>query len=123
LTFFKYLLIGIVNSIVAYLLIFGFMLLGIGPEVSNFVGYFFGIVVSYVLNKQFNFKSKNRHMDDLPKFLASMAVAYLLNLAALVTLYRGWGVNPYVSQIAAGAVYLLVGYSLSRVWVFRVRTR
>ena len=95
------------------------MLLRISPEGSNFMGYFLGISVSYVLNKQFNFKSKIPHRDELPKFLASMGIAYLLNLATLVILYRWLGVNPYISQLAAGVVYVLIGFGLSRVWVFK----
>lgn len=120
-TFIKYILIGLVNTAVGYSLIFGFMLFKFSPEISNFFGYLFGIQVSYILNKKFNFKSNNRHSNDLPRFLISMAVAYILNLAMLVILYRLLGLNPYVSQFVSGVVYIMVGFCLSRFWVFRVK--
>lgn len=117
--FVLYLLIGTVNSIVGYILIFTFMLFGIPAEISNFLGYMITLFISYGLNRQFSFKSENSHINDLPKFVISMAVSYIANLLTLVVLYRIFDINVYASQILAGGVYTMSGYMLSKFWVFR----
>jgi len=114
-----YVLIGVFNSIFGYLLIFVFMYLGAIAELANFIGYFIGFFVSYYLNKKFNFKSSNEHKKDLPKFLISMGSAYVVNLVMLFVSFRIFEINVYLSQIIAGVFYILVGYLMSKFWVFR----
>lgn len=120
-SFVKYGVIGLVNTIIGYGLIFTFMYLGILAEISNFLGYFVGFFVSYSLNKKYNFKSQNSHKRDLPKFLISMSIAYIFNLLTLIACYRFFGLNSYLSQIIAGAIYTLSGYILSKIWVFNYK--
>ncbi len=117
-TFIKYATIGLFNTFIGYGIIFILFYFGIFPELSNFIGYFIGFFVSYFLNKKYNFKSKNEHKKDFPKFILSMIIAYLLNLLILIICYRFLGMNVYLSQILAGFVYMIVGYFLSKIWVF-----
>lgn len=116
----KYALIGIVNTGIGYGLTFYMFYIGILPELSNFVGYFVGFFVSYFLNKRYNFKSENSHKKDLPKFLISMGLAYIINLIVLSILFRVLEINVYFSQVLAGISYILVGYLMSKYWVFKV---
>lgn len=118
-TFLKYGLIGIFNTLVGYGLTFYLFYVGIVPEIANFLGYFIGFFVSYFLNRKFNFKSNNEHKKDLPKFIASMGSAYVVNLVMLFLCYRIFEINVYLSQIVAGVFYILVGYLMSKFWVFR----
>lgn len=118
-TFLKYGLIGIFNTLVGYGLTFYLFYINIIPELANFFGYFFGFFVSYFLNKRYNFKSKNSHKRDMPRFILSMLIAYSVNLLILSILYRFFEVNVYASQIVAGVFYVLVGYWLSKIWAFK----
>lgn len=117
--FVLYFMIGMINTLAGYVIIFSFMYLGIMAEVSNFIGYLLGFFVSYFLNKRYNFKSVNSHKKDLPKFATSMGLAYIANLATLSVLFRAFGVNVYIAQIVAGIIYVMCGYALSKVWVFK----
>lgn len=117
--FIKYALIGVVNTSVGFGVIFLLMYLSVVAEISNLIGYIVGFFVSYTLNRSYNFKSRNRHREDFPKFLVSMAIAYILNLLTLVILYRVLEFNPYFAQILAGVIYTLSGYTLSKYWVFK----
>lgn len=119
-TLLRYGLIGVGNTFVGFGLIFFLMYLGMVAEISNAIGYVVGIFLSYFLNRNLNFKSGNRHAEDLPRFLVSMAVAYVCNLLVLVLFHRYLKFNAYFSQIVAGVVYTLVGYILSKCWVFKV---
>jgi len=118
-TFIKYISVGIVNTLFGYGVIFLCLYIGITAEISNFFGYVVGFFISYLLNKKYSFKSKARYYKDLPKFFIGMAIAYVSNFIVLILLYRLLEVNKYTSQICAGIVYTLVGYVLSKFWIFR----
>lgn len=118
-TFIKYGIIGVFNTFIGYGLTFYLFYINILPELANFVGYFVGFFASYFLNKRFNFKSTNSHKKEMPKFILSMAIAYGVNLVIFLISYRYFNINIYISQIIAGIVYVLVGYIMSKIWVFK----
>ncbi|MEM3845541.1 MAG: GtrA family protein [Candidatus Parvarchaeota archaeon] len=117
--FSKYLLVGLMNTIVGYGIIFSLMYVGVSPEVSNIIGYAIGITVSYVLNKIYTFKSKAHPKKEFPKFVASLLAAYGLNFVTLVICVRILHINAYVSQIISGAVYTLSGFVFVRYFAFK----
>jgi putative flippase GtrA len=118
-TFIKYGLIGVVNTLFGYGIIFIFIYFGVIAEISNFLGYLLGLFLSYYLNKRYNFKSNRGHTEDLPRFILGMGIAYLLNLFTMVIAYRLLSIDIYISQIIAGVVYTLSGYVISKIWIFK----
>jgi putative flippase GtrA len=115
----KYLLVGIINTIVGYGIIFFLMFVGVSPEVSNIVGYAVGISVSYVLNKIYTFQSKAHPKKEFPKFVLSLLASYTLNFLTLVLCIHILKINPYISQIISGAVYTLSGFVFLKYFAFR----
>ena len=120
---YKYLTIGVFNTLVWYIFIFTLMNVGFSPELSNFIGYSSLLLVSYILNKKFNFKSKKDHSEELPKFVVSMLIAYSLNLISLMFFIHVVTIDQYLSQILSGIVYTGSGYILSKIWVFSVKKK
>ncbi len=120
--FLIYLVIGLLNSGIGYIVILYFTYAGVVAEISNLLGYLLGVVFSYILNKKYNFKSKREHRKELPKFMFSMFISYLVNLIVLVFGYRVFGINVYIAQILAGISYTVTGYTLSKFFVFQERT-
>lgn len=119
--FLFYLLLGVVNSVIGYVVIFSLVFFGLLPEFANLTGYCVGFFLSYLLNKKYNFKITYPHRQELPRFLISMIAAYLVNLFVLMVSYRYCGVNIYIAQIIAGVFYVLVGYLMSKYFVFKGR--
>lgn len=117
--FLKYGIIGVFNTLVGYGLTFYLFYIDVFPELANLLGYVVGFFVSYYLNKKFNFKSQNSHGNDLPKFITSMSIAYIVNLIVFMSLSRIFGLNLYIAQIIAGIFYIGVGYFMSKKWVFK----
>jgi putative flippase GtrA len=115
----KYLLVGIINTIVGYGIIFFLMFLGVSPEISNIVGYAVGISVSYVLNKIYTFQSKAHPKKEFPKFVLSLLASYTLNFLTLVLCIHILKINPYISQIISGAVYTVSGFVFLKYFAFR----
>lgn len=112
-------LVGVVNTFVCWVVMFSLMYFGAIPEIANVFGYIVGFLNSYLLNKKFTFKSNNSHKQDFIRFGVAMGIAYVANFLALLLLYRGMGVNEYISQILATIVYTIVGYLISRFWAFK----
>ncbi len=118
-SFIKYLLVGVINTIVGLGIIFTLMYCRFTPEIANIIGYSVGIIVSYILNKYFTFHSNNSHKKDFFRFVIAMGIAYVINLIVLSVSYRYFGINKYISQIIAGICYTISGYVLNKFYTFR----
>ena len=115
----KYLLVGIINTIVGYGIIFFLMFASISPEISNIIGYVIVILVSYALNKIYTFQSKAHPKKEFPKFVLSLLASYTLNFLTLILCIHIFKINPYISQIISGAVYTISGFVFLKYFAFR----
>jgi putative flippase GtrA len=117
--FLKYLLVGIINTIVGYVIIFSLMFVAVPPEISNIIGYIMGVIVCYTLNKIYTFQSKDHPKREFPKFVLSLLTSYGLNFLTLILCIHIFKVNPYISQIISGAVYTISGFVFLKYFAFR----
>lgn len=116
----KFLLAGLFNMLLGWSLISLFIFLGNGPYLSNAISYGIGFIVSFILNKHYVFSSSGKRIEEVIKFLFSIAIAYSLNLVALHMLIQ-LSVNIYYGQLLAALVYSGSMYLLSRLWIFAIR--
>jgi putative flippase GtrA len=118
--FTRFLAVGVINTICGYAVIFACMYLAMmTPETSNAAGYAVGLVVSYVLNRNFTFKSKQSRCSEIIRFLSVFAVAYVTNFAVLLILIHKINMHKGVSQILAGGFYIVVSFIMNKYYVFR----
>lgn len=115
----RFFTVGALNTVVGFGTIFLLMYVGMSVVVSNFIGYIIGITVSFFLNKKFTFRSNTNPLKEIPKFLLSLFISYLLNLMVVLTCVEILAINPYLSQILGGVAYTLSGYVLMRNFVFK----
>lgn len=115
----RFALVGVVNTLVGLAVIFGLMFFfGIGPGVANALGYAIGLLISFVLNRLWTFKSRRSIKDVLPKYLAVAVLSFFLNLSIVLGASSGLGVNPYVSQVMGIASYTIFMFCGCRWFVF-----
>lgn len=120
LQFVKFVLVGIVNTGVGYGVIFGCMYLAnMPPELSNLIGYMFGLLVSYTLHRNYTFGSTGLHRKEFVRFVFTFLVAYVANLLVLIFLVRIIFISPFLAQFISGAVYVAISYLLNKFFVFR----
>jgi putative flippase GtrA len=116
----RYLLVGCVNTAVGlgviYLCMYVFQL---REAPANLIGYAFGVLVSFLLNKTWTFAHEGPYAAALLRFLAVLLLAYLSNLATVLLLADRLGVNRYLAQAAGIVPYTLIGYVGSRWFAFR----
>ena len=94
-TFWKFILVGIVNTLVGTAVMFGcYNLLHFSYWVSSAANYVVGSVVSYFLNKNFTFRNKSKDPMVLVRFVINITVCYLL----------AYGIaKPLVRRILSGS--------------------
>jgi putative flippase GtrA len=115
--FLSFCLVGIANTLLGYSIIFSSMYwLGLAPVKSNILGYAIVLIFSFLLNKYYVFKRKERIPGQFRLFLISFALSYLSNLAALKLALLLF--YPYASQVFAGAVYTGSSFVLYKYLVF-----
>jgi putative flippase GtrA len=110
-------MVGIVNTLVGFSIIFFLMFTGLSATLSNVIGYAIGSLLSYTLNKKYTFKSNSNSTTLALKFFAVLGVSYLLNFFTLQWLL-GF-LNPYLAQLFSAMVYTLSSFILAKLIVFK----
>ena len=78
-TFWKFVLVGIVNTLVGTGVMFAaYNLLHLSYWVSSASNYVVGSIVSYFLNKYFTFQNKEKSWKQLGMFVINITICYLL---------------------------------------------
>ena len=107
----KFILVGIINTLFGTAIMFGlYNLAGSSYWASSAANYFFGTILSYVLNKRFTFQNRDSVMKTAPRFVLNIVVCYLLayGIAKPLTL---WLFGDLAIQVAEN-VAMLVGMVL-----------
>ena len=118
-TFFRFLAVGVVNTLVGYGVMFGlYNLAGLhawgeaGYWISSAANYLVGSVVSFFLNKHFTFRNQEKGAGVVLRFVVNISVCWLLAYG-LAQPAMGWllgGLN--LSQQLQGNLTMLAGSGL-----------
>ncbi len=88
-TFLRFVLVGVVNTLFGYAIMFGFYnLLELSYWVSSAANYFFGSILSYFLNKHFTFQDKSRDWKTVLRFVVNIAACYAVSYGLARPLVR-----------------------------------
>ena len=124
-TLFRFLLVGVVNTLVGYGVMFGlYNLAGLhlwgdpGYWISSAANYLVGSVVSFFLNKHFTFRSREKGPGVVLRFAANITVCWLLayGLAkpAMGALLSGTALSPQLqgnlTMLAGSGLFVLLNY-------------
>ncbi|MEJ8847068.1 GtrA family protein [Variovorax rhizosphaerae] len=111
--------VGVLNTAVGYAVIFGCMyLLGLSAVVSNVLGFAVGLVISYVMNRRFTFRSVASAPREMLRFVLIFLLAYFCNLGVLLLLIKSVGMHEGIAQVPAGIVYFGISFILNKYYVF-----
>ena len=92
--FWKFILVGILNTVVGMGLQFLFFnLCGWNEWVSSLIGYILGSILSYFLNKYYTFRYKKRDWKVVARFAANICLCYLVSYGVA---------KPIVSALLSG---------------------
>lgn len=133
----RFLMVGVINTIVGYGIIFVAMrFFAFGPYLANTIGYGIALMVSFALNLAWTFGSREKASKTFPLFLLVFAIAWVANLAAVavaIEIFRSgmWLVHlapiegvrralgsDYLAQLCGIPAYVSMSYLLNRYYTF-----
>lgn len=106
----RYGIVGISNTMIGLGTIYALMFfLNASPFVANIIGYTVALTNSFLLNRNWTFRSQGRGLSTVVRFLVVFAIAYLCQLGALGGLISA-DFNPYIAQAIGMIVYIGIGF-------------
>lgn len=118
--FIKFGLVGVLNTALHYTVFYIlYSFVGLNYLLASAIGYAAGLINSYILNRNWTFKS---HDIDRKREFARFAWVNLLslgvNLAALKAFVAWGGLQPEVAQVLAILFSLVANFVGNRFWTF-----
>ena len=110
---------GLVNTFVYSLLYQLGLLIGLDYRIALTASLFITIVVSYLLNKYFAFKTKGNYKKELPRFLTINAIQFVVLFTGLFILVEAVGLAENMAGLFLPIISLVVSYIGHRFWTFR----
>lgn len=127
-TFWKFILVGIVNTLFGTGIMFVFYnVFHFSYWVSSASNYFFGSILSYILNKMFTFKSEDTPTKTLPRFVINISLCYLLAyglakpIAAYLLSALSKNVQENVAMLVGMCLFVGLNYIGQRFFVFKAK--
>lgn len=112
-TFFRFLLVGIGNTMLGLGVIFGARLF-FTDIVANLIGYLVVVPISFLTHRDLSFKDRGSRRTAFLRYIPTIATGYAANYAMLTSSLK-FGANPYLAQTLAIGCHVAVTYLLSRV--------
>ena len=128
-TFWKFILVGIANTIFGTGIMFVFYnVFHFSYWVSSASNYFFGSILSYILNRIFTFKNSATTAKTLPRFVINISLCYLLayGMAKPLVMYLLSDLTKKaqenIAMLAGMCLFVGLNYIGQRFFVFREKS-
>ncbi len=135
-TFFRFIIVGCINTLVGYGVMFGlYNLAGLhtwgdrGYWISSAANYVVGSIVSYVLNKHFTFRNREKGAGVVVRFILNITVCYLLayGLArpavnwAMGGMGLGEQLQGNLTMLFGSGLFVILNYCGQRFFAFKTK--
>jgi len=118
--FIKYCITGLFNTTISYLVFFLLIkYLYVHYIISNLTAYAVGIIVSFIINSTWVFKSAEKKFIALPKFVIVNIINIVISTSIIIVFIENYNLNPLVIQPIAIIITLFLGFFLNKKWVFK----
>lgn len=125
-TFMKFIMVGIINTLVGTTIMFVFYnVFHLSYWISSASNYFFGSICSYLLNKHFTFRFKEKALWSLLRFTINILTCYLLayGIAKPIMQWILFGysksIQENVSMALGMCLFVIFNYLGQRFFAFR----
>lgn len=115
----KYALIGILNTVVSYLIYGAALLLGLKYSTALVLAYLTAMTHSYAWNRFWNFRSRSSFGAETIRFVSVYVTSFLINLLILRALIENHFAQPFIAQAASIAFTAPATFLMMRYWVFK----
>ena len=120
----RFLVVGVLNTAVGLACIVAAMRwLALDYRLANAGGYAAGCGLGFVLNRAWVFGDQGPWQGSLARWLGVVGACWGLNLAAVVLLHVGLGVDVYAAQLGGVVTYTGAAFMGGRLFAFRAPGR
>ncbi len=127
-TFWKFILVGMVNTLFGTSIMFLFYnIFHFSYWISSASNYIFGSILSYFLNKHFTFQNKDKSIKTVVKFIVNISICYLMAYGiakpAVRYVLSGFGeaVQDNIAMLIGMCLFVALNYFGQRFVVFQKR--
>ena len=93
--------------------------LDFGPKLASVAGYVASMPLNFVGNRRFSFRSSNRLLGDLVRFIVVHACNIFLTTSAMSVVVDFLGLHYVFGVLAAVVLVPCVNFAIMNWWVFR----
>lgn len=118
--FLKFGIVGVLNTLVNWIIFFILNTLGMYYIFSNIIAYSISTIHSYLWNTLWVFKYKDKASTDTTfKFITLNVVGLLLNTVILYSLVDLFNLNKMLGLIITTIIIMFINYAVNKIWVFK----
>lgn len=119
--FLKFELVGAATAAIYFLVLaFHLEVLGANYNLAVSIAYIVSVVFQFIANKRFTFKSETTSvLPQLSKFLVLLFINYLVTILVVRFVVENLGLTAYHGVLASVPLIMVVGYLLSKHWIFK----
>ena len=107
---FRFLLVGILNTLVGYGLYALFLSLHINYLIANTMSTILGIIHSYLWNRFFTFKSKEKAGKEIVKFFFVYLISYLIGCVTLYIFKNKLNIDVYLAGLLNLVITTIISF-------------
>lgn len=121
-----YLIVGVCTTVVSLTTYYGLVLTVLNPnngfqlQIANIISWLAAVLFSYITNRKFVFKSKNKNIiKEISDFFLSRIVTLLMDMAIMflfVTVLHG---NDKIAKLIVQVIVTISNYIFSKLFVFK----
>jgi putative flippase GtrA len=115
----RFVAVGVSNTLLSTVVFAALFHLGVHYLLASSLAFALGALNSYVLNRRWTFRSRDRRAPELARFACVQIVGLGVDLALLSGLVELTGIPHVVAQVLAFPVASVVMFALSRQWAFK----
>lgn len=107
-TMFRYGVVGLTLNLVGYLFFLLLLMLVGQPLTATGISYLFIVILGYLGNRHWAFRSSQTHIKDVPRYVLAYGIGFIVALAGMRVLSHF--LDPAVAQVcvmilSAGVIY------------------
>lgn len=122
----KFILVGIINTLFGTAIMFlCYNLFHLSYWISSAANYFFGSILSYILNKYFTFGAKGKSLFEIIRFIVNIVVCYFIAygiakpLAGYFLISCGKSMQENIAMLIGMCLFVCLNYLGQRYFVFK----
>lgn len=116
----KFLIVGIMNTLVSYLAYIILRIFDLDPYLCNVLSYLIGVINSFLWNKIWVFQARNTNVRrEILIFSAVFLVCYGFQFLLFRILLGVLHWDEYVSQFLGMCLYTVLNFCLNRILTFK----